>query len=276
MNNWKSFNNKVALITGASSGIGNALANELVAKGAEVILVARSKNKLEELVQSIQQKGGKATAIAIDLGVSGAAEKLYGEVSQLGLKVDLLINNAGYGRWGEFDKFELSDYNQMIQLNVTTLTELSRLFAADMVTRKDGGIINVASLAAFNPTPYGAVYSASKSFVLLLSEALNYEYKNLGVHVMTLCPGNTATNFLEVAVEKSTSTTKNNAMANMSSASAMTSEEVAIECLDSFLKGRIYRITGSSNRIMYAVTKHLSRKRVLGIVGNMFKKVVKG
>jgi len=276
MNNWKSFNKKVALITGASSGIGHALANELIEKGAEVILVARSNNKLEEIAQSIQKKGGKATVIALDLGVPGSAQKLYEQINQLGLKVDLLINNAGYGRWGEFDKFELSDYNQMIQLNVTTLTELSRLFAADMVNRKDGGIINVASLAAFNPTPYGAVYSASKSFVLLLSEALNYEYKNLGIHVMALCPGNTATNFLEVAVEKSTSTTKNNAMANMSSASAMTSEDVAKECLDSFLKGKIYRITGGNNRLTYAAAKLMTRKMSLSIVGNIFKKVVKG
>jgi len=276
MNNWKSFNKKVALITGASSGIGHALANELVDKGAEVILVARSKNKLEEIAQSIQQKGGKATTIALDLGVPGVAEKLYDQVSQLGLKVDLLINNAGYGRWGEFDKFEMSDYNQMIQLNVTTLTELCRLFAAEMVNRKDGGIINVSSLAGFGATPFGAVYSASKSFVLLLSEALNYEYRDYGIHVMALCPGSTETNFLEVAVEKSSATIKNNAMTSMNSGSSMTSSDVAKECLDSFLKGRIYRITGSNNRFMYAVTKRLSRKRALGIVGSMFKKVVKG
>jgi short-subunit dehydrogenase len=276
MNTWKSFDKKVALITGASSGIGEALANELVAKGAEVILVARSKNKLEEIALSIQKKGGKATVIALDLGVPGAAEKLYDQVAQLGLKVDLLINNAGYGRWGEFDKFEISDYNQMIQLNVTTLTELCRLFAVDMVNRKDGGIINVSSLAGFGATPYGAVYSASKSFVLFLSEALNYEYRDLGIQVMALCPGSTETNFLEVAVEKSSATTKDNAMTSMNSGSSMTSAAVAKECLESFLKGRIYRITGGNNRLTYAATKLMSRKIALGIVGNIFKKVVKG
>lgn len=119
MQEWKSFKGKTVLITGASSGIGLAMANDLAARGAHLVLVARSKNKLEEVAANIRQKGQQATVIAMDLGEANAAEKLYQQTSEKGLAIDLLINNAGYGRWGNFIDYERSDYNKMIQLNIS-------------------------------------------------------------------------------------------------------------------------------------------------------------
>lgn len=241
---WNSFAGKTVLITGASSGIGLALANELADSQAHVILVARSKNKLEELAAAFRERGQAATAIAMDLSEPASAENLYTTVQQKGLKVDLLINNAGYGRWGKFEQYERSDYNKMIQLNISTLTELCHLFLPEMIQQKSGGIINVASVAAFGPVPFGNVYSATKSYVLNFTEALNYEYKAQGIHIMALCPGATESKFMEVATEKSAEV-RNNARQRSASMNYIPSETVAKECLAAFLKGKQYRITGS-------------------------------
>jgi len=261
------------LVTGASSGIGQALANDLAKRGANLILVARSKNILEELARIIKQKGQQAVVIPIDLSEDGAAENLFKKTQEIGLHIDLLINNAGYGRWGHFTTFERSDYSKMIQLNITTLTNLCHVYLPPMIERKSGGIINVASVAAFGPVPFGNVYSATKSYVLTFTEALNFEYRDKGIHAMALCPGATESKFMEVATEKS-SKIKVNAQKRASSMNYLSSEIVAKDCLDSFLKGKIYRITGRNNRVMYALGKYLSRKTILTLNGNMFGKIV--
>lgn len=144
-----------------------------------------------------------------------------------------------------------------------------------MEQRKHGGIINVASVAAFAPVPYGNVYSATKSYVLTFTEALNYEYRDKGIHIMALCPGATESKFMEVATEKSADV-RANAEKRASTMNYLPSEVVAKDCLDSFLGGKIYRITGKNNRILIAVAKFLSRKTVLNLNGNMFKRVAKG
>jgi len=275
MTRWKSFEGKTVLITGASSGIGLAMANEFAKRKANLILVARSENKLQEIAASIRKKERHVAVIAMDLSEATAAEKLYETVNKKGLNVDLLINNAGYGRWGRFDDYGRPDYNKMIQLNIATLTELCHLFLPNMVKRNDGGIINVASVAAFGPVPYGNVYSATKAFVLTFTEALNYEYKDQGIHTMALCPGATESKFMEVATEKSTDV-RENAQKRAASMNFLSSETVAKDCLNSFLKGKVYRITGFDNRMMYAISKHLSRKTVLNLIGKMFQRVVKG
>lgn len=251
------------------------MANELAVRGANLVLVARSQDILEEIAASIRQKGQQATAIAMDLSLSDAAEKLYEETNKKELTIDLLINNAGYGRWGDFTEFKRSDYNKMIQLNITTLTELCHLYLPHMEQQNFGGIINVASIAAFGPVPYGNVYSATKSYVLTFTEALNYEYRAKGIHIMVLCPGATESKFMEVATEKSAEV-KANAEKRASAMNYISSDIVAKDCLDSFLKGKIYRITGKNNRIMYALGKHFPRKTMLNMNGNMFKKVAKG
>lgn len=275
MQKWKSFKDKTVLITGASSGIGLAMTNDLADRGAHLVLVARSENKLEEVAASVRNKGQQATVVAMDLSEVNAAEKLYHKIVDKGLAIDLLINNAGYGRWGEFTAYERSDYHKMIQLNIAALTDLCHLFLPDMEKRGNGGVINVASVAAFGPVPYGNVYSATKAYVLTFTEALNYEYRDKGIHTMALCPGATESKFMEVATEKSTSV-RSNAEKRADSMNYLSSEAVAKDCLDSFLSGKIYRITGFNNRMMYAISKHLPRKTLLNLFGRIFSRVVKG
>jgi len=154
-----SYKDKTALVTGASSGIGLAIANLLAKRGAHLILTARSTNKLNEVAKGIRDGGNRADVFPGDLSQTGAAEQLYKEVLAANLKVDLLVNNAGYGRWGDFTEFDRDDYAQMIQLNITTLTELCHLFIPDMVSRGSGGIINIGSIASFIPVPFASVYS---------------------------------------------------------------------------------------------------------------------
>jgi len=269
---WTSFNNKTVLVTGASSGIGLATSKELSQRGANLILVARSEQKLNEVAASIRKTGRNATVCVSDLSVPNAGEQLYNTITQAGLSVDLLINNAGYGRWGEFIDFERGDYSKMIQLNITTLTDLCHVFLPDMINRGQGGIINVASVAAFGPVPYGNVYSATKSYVLNFTEALRYEYENKGIQIMVLCPGGTESNFANVASEKSEQV-QANAEERKKTLSGLSSETVAKQCLDAFLKDKMYEVTGRSNKVMVSLGSFLPRKTILNITGNMFKKI---
>jgi hypothetical protein len=269
---WTTFNDKTVLVTGASSGIGLAIAEELARRGANLILTARSENKLNAVAESIRKTGSKAAVFASDLSLPNAGEKLYDTITQAGLSVDLLINNAGYGKWGRFTDFEREDYAKMIQLNIMSLTDLCHLFLPNMVKKGSGGIINVGSIASFSPVPYGNVYSSSKAYVLNFTEALRYEYETKGIQIMVLCPGGTTSNFSTVASENSEKIRANaNQMAE--SSSMLSAETVANQCLDAFLTDKMYVITGRSNKIMHAIGRHLSRKRMLNITGKMFGKV---
>jgi uncharacterized protein len=168
--------NKTVLITGASSGIGLHFSHKFAGSGHDVILVARSEEKLRILSKEIESKYGvKAYVIPSDLSKPGASETLYEEVKAKGTKVDFLINNAGFGLFGEFEQTVLSKELDMIQVNITALTELSKYFGREMVKQKRGHILNVASTAAFQPGPLMAVYYATKAYVLSLSEALANE-----------------------------------------------------------------------------------------------------
>jgi len=270
-----SFENKTALVTGASSGIGLALAHELSERGAHVILTARSGDKIEAEAEKIRSSGRNAKAFPADLSLPGSAANLYAEIVGSQLHVDLLINNAGYGRWGEFCEFDSEDYAQMIQLNITSLTDLCRLAIPDMVTRGEGGVINIGSTASFLPVPFASVYSASKAYVLLFSEAIRYEYESKGIKVMTLCPGATATDFSRVASEKSSAELHEiNRQLAESGKAGMTSEAVAVEGLDAFVEGEIYKITGKENRKFALLPRLLSRARVLKMAGDTFRKRV--
>ena len=159
------YKDKKVLITGASTGIGCALAEELNKRGAEVILTARSEDKLHALAEKIKASGGKAHVFPEDLSIQGSAEALYNKIKTQNLSVDILINNAGYGRWGELTSFERDDYAEMLQLNVVTLTDLCHLYLPDMVQQGGGGIINVGSMASLAPIPYASIYSSSKAYV---------------------------------------------------------------------------------------------------------------
>ena len=186
---------KVAVVTGASAGLGVDFARQLSNRGHRLVLAARRKERLDELAKEL----GKARAVAIDLSKAGAAAKLIADVEANGETVDLLVNNAGFGLIGRFAELDAKRERQMIDLNVATLTDLCRAVAPAMIRRKSGGIINVASTAAFQPGPKMAVYFATKAFVLSLSEALHEELKPYGVHVTCLCPGPTRTEFGAVA-----------------------------------------------------------------------------
>ena len=187
---------RVAVVTGASSGIGEALATALAARGTHVVLVARSAERLRAVVARIEAGGGRATSVAADLSVPGAAQRLYDEVERLGLEVDTLVNNAGFGFFGAFESEAPAHLGEMLQVNVVALAEMSRLFAPLLLARR-GTVLNVASTVAFQPSPYMSAYGATKAFVLSLSEALWAEYRGRGLHVAAVCPGPVETPFID-------------------------------------------------------------------------------
>jgi short-subunit dehydrogenase len=186
---------KTALVTGASAGLGVEFARQLSKRGHRLVLAARRKERLEELAKEL----GNARAVAIDLSKANAAAKLMADIEANGETVDLLVNNAGFGLIGRFVELDATRERQMIDLNVGALTDLCRAAAPAMIKRKQGAILNVASLAAFQPGPKMAVYFATKAFVLSLSEALHEELRPHGIKVSCLCPGPTHTEFGHVA-----------------------------------------------------------------------------
>ncbi|MFM6407432.1 MAG: SDR family NAD(P)-dependent oxidoreductase, partial [Microcystis sp.] len=191
---------KTALITGASTGIGVVFARQLAQRQMELILVARSRDKLEQLAAELEEQYGvKVTVIVQDLTVARAGKLVYDTVNQKGINVDLLVNNAGFGGYGAFSEQDLARQLEMIQLNNLVLVELSHYFLRPMLAGAGGAIINVASIAGFQPLPYLSVYAATKAFVLSFSESLWAENKDKGVKILALCPGPTESNFFEVA-----------------------------------------------------------------------------
>lgn len=258
MNTYKGI---TALVTGASSGIGEEFAKLLAGKGANLILTARSLDKLEAMQAALSKADDvKVDVIGADLSKAGGAATLHQEIVSRGLSVDLLINNAGFGKWGSFLDFDLACYEEMVQLNITSLMELSHLCAPAMLEKGTGGIINVASTAAFVPLPYSAVYAATKAFVLSFSEGLYGEYAHRGVHVLALCPGGTETGFAEVA----------NDAVDLSKAKWDSAESVAQEGLEQFLAGRCYYIPGRHNRSAALLPRIMSRARVIKTTKKMW------
>ena len=186
---------KIALVTGASAGLGVEFARQLSKRGHSLVLAARRKDRLDELAAEV----GNARAIAIDLSERDAAARLIADLEAEGETLEVLVNNAGFGLTGRFSEQDPARLRQMIDLNCGALTELCRAVAPQMARRRSGAILNVASTAAFQPGPGMAVYFATKAFVLSLTEALHEELRSFGVKVSALCPGPTATEFGEVA-----------------------------------------------------------------------------
>lgn len=187
---------KMAIVTGASSGIGEALALAMPAQGTHVVLVARSVDRLTALAARIEGAGGRATVLPADLAAPGAAQTLFDEVERRGLPVDTLVNNAGFGFYGSFEDEAPTHLGEMLQVNVVALTELTRLFVPTLMERR-GAILNVASTVAFQPSPYMSAYGATKAFVLSFTEALWAEYRGRGLHVAAVCPGPVETPFID-------------------------------------------------------------------------------
>jgi len=186
---------KVALITGASAGLGVEFARQLSKRGHRLVLAARRKDRLDALAREL----GNARAVAIDLSKANATAKLIADLEAAGEQVEILVNNAGFGLIGRFAELDPKRERQMIDLNVGALTDLCRAVAPGMIKRKSGAILNVASTAAFQPGPKMAVYFATKAFVLSFTDALHEELMPHGVKVTCLCPGPTRTEFGEVA-----------------------------------------------------------------------------
>jgi uncharacterized protein len=187
-----------ALVTGASSGIGECFARALARRGQNVVTVARSKDKLEAMAQDLAAKHGiEAVPLPVDLSEPGAAQHLAQELQQRQIKVNLLINNAGFGAQGEFWQLPIDRLIRMLHLNIQTLLELSGFLIPHMIEMRAGGVINVSSTASFQPLPYTSVYAATKAFVTSFSLGLAEELRPYGVRVVTLCPGTTRTGFFE-------------------------------------------------------------------------------
>ncbi len=191
---------ETALITGASAGIGLELAKQFAAHGHDLVLVARNRDALEAAAGILEGKHGiKATVISCDLANTESPQRLFETVMSEGLRVDTLVNNAGFGLGGAFFETDIDRELDMIQVNIVALTHLTKLFLQPMVLRRSGRILNVASTAAFQPGPLMSVYFASKAYVLSFSQALDEELRNTGVTVTCLCPGTTHTEFAERA-----------------------------------------------------------------------------
>jgi hypothetical protein len=244
----------VALITGASAGLGVEFARQLSKRGHRLVLAARRKDRLEALAKEL----GDARVVTIDLSKPNAAAKLLADIDAAGERVDLLVNNAGFGLIGRFSELDAKRERQMIDLNIGVLMELCRGVAPQMIARKSGGIINVASTAAFQPGPNMAVYFATKAFVLSFTEALHEELKPHGVKVSCLCPGPTRTEFGEVAGFGGNS---------LFDRTAMNAPEVVEAGLKALDKNRAVVVPGLVNKIGATSTRFAPRSVVRKIAG---------
>jgi uncharacterized protein len=257
-----------ALITGASSGIGESFAKALAQRKHDLILVARRKDKLQEVAARARGLGASRTEIVtLDLAHAGAATDLQASVSKFGMAVDFLVNNAGFGTTGRFDRMPLEREVEEIELNVTALVALTRLFLPGMIEHRRGTIINVASTAAFQPVPYMATYGATKAFVLSFSEALATEAAGSGVHILALCPGPVRTEFQAVA---------KNEHGLIPSFTYMDPDTVVEQALASAARGRAVRISGVLNTITAQSTRLLPRALVRTIAGRIYRDVAEG
>jgi len=249
---------RTALITGASGGIGYELAKLFARDGYNLVLVARSEARLAEFADELQKQFGiSAKTIALDLTLAEAPGQLFVQLQREGVAIDVLVNNAGYGKLGAFADVSLEESLGQIQLNVSALTQLTKLFLAPMVARRSGKILNVASTAGFQPGPLMAVYYASKSYVILFSEALANELKGSGVTVTCLCPGPTETGFATRA--------GNDRSRLFRSVRPMTAKAVARVGYRALMKGKTLVIAGFLNRLLAETVRISPRKMATAV-----------
>jgi short-subunit dehydrogenase len=252
---------KTTLITGASSGIGEAFARRLAARGENVLLVARSEEKLASMCNELGRASNiNAQYVALDLTEEDAAGRLFEETKRRGLEVETLINNAGFGSMGDFARLDIKRELGMIDLNIKSLVALTHYFIKPMRERKSGTIINVASTAAFQGVPGMATYAATKAFVLSFSEALWVENSSAGVHVMALCPGVTETNFFAAANAE-----------RPPMRAAQTSDQVVDTALSGLKRRKSHIISGWTNYFMAESERLVPRWIVARIAGKAMR-----
>lgn len=250
---------ETVLITGASGGIGEALAHRFARGGYNLVLVARTEAKLQALAGELSTRYGvRAYALAADLVDPAAPTQLAARLGELGLSVDILVNNAGFGGYGPFAEQDRTEILRLLQVNITALTHLTHVLLPGMLLRKRGRILNVASTAAFMPGPLMAVYYASKAFVLSFSEALHEEVRGQGVTVTALCPGPTETGFQSRAQMEQSRLIRGRTM--------MSAEAVAEAGFSGLLAGRPLVVPGLMNRIQSFLPRLLPRGVVPGFV----------
>ncbi len=248
---------KTVLVTGASGGIGEMFARLFGRDLYNLVLVARNQSKLDVLARELELKRGiKVTAIALDLSSPTAAGKLYSQLEKEGIEIDILINNAGFGYYGPFVDMKSSKLQQMMQLNMGTLTQLAYLFGQRMQLLGRGKILNVASVAGFQPIPNFAVYSATKSYVISLSEAIAEELRDSGVTVSALCPGPTRSDFF---------TNADMDLKLMKMAKFMSRQDVAEEGIRGLMSGESIITPGARNKMGAFGAKWLPKKTVMKI-----------
>ncbi|MEI6196218.1 MAG: SDR family oxidoreductase [Verrucomicrobiota bacterium] len=242
---------ETVLITGASSGIGLELAKCFAADGSRLILIARNTEALESLAKELRQSHQiEVRVLTADLSLSETPKRIFAELSAQKIAVDVLVNNAGFGANGAFAEIPLSRQLEMLQVNITALTELTRLFLPGMISRRRGGILNVGSVAGFQPGPGMMVYYATKAFVLSFTEALAEELQGSGLNVSVLCPGPTESNFGNVARGKKVRHVKT---------SKMTSAAVAVYGHRAFRQGKITAVPGWQNKVFVFLNRILPR-----------------
>jgi len=252
------FRGKTALITGASSGIGAEFARQFAALGCNLVLVARRVERLEALKKTLtDQSHVTVTVIALDLTQPKAAQTLFDKTSSEGLDIDILVNNAGFGVYGEFTEIDWTRELEMIQLNITALVQLTKLFIQSMKSRDFGHIIQIASTTAYQPTPLYATYGATKSFVLAFGEALNYEIRNTNVNCTVVSPGITRTEFFDVSGQKFTLFHR---------MTIKESEDVVRIAIQGMAKGKSSVTTGWLNALL-AFSVRFSPRRLATMVG---------
>ena len=253
----------VALVTGASTGIGYELAKLLAADGADVVLVARTESTLRDVESELERDYGVAAAmIPMDLSVPGSAADLYETVTEAGFEIETLVNNAGFAMYGHFVETDLDEELEMIQLNLTTLTHLTKLFAEDMVARGHGRILNVSSLAGIYPCPTGAVYSATKHYVLAFSEAIADELADKGVTVTALCPGPTDTPIMQRGNLDASEMVRN---------PMMDAATVAHTGYEGLRQGKRVVVPGRQNKLNTILKRVLPRKTAVGIARTIWE-----
>lgn len=253
--------NKAALITGASAGLGKEFAWLFAADGHDVVLVARRKDKLEELAKEIQAKHAnvKAHVVAEDLASPGASERIVKALADLGVEIEFLVNNAGFGGTGPFAESDLARQLEMVQVNVNVLMTLTRLLLPAMIARQSGRILNIGSTAGFVPGPYMSVYYASKAFVNSFTEALSVELAGTGVTVTVSCPGATATEFAAVA---------GNDKSSLFASGVATAAEVAKDGYEAMKRGEVLAVASGQKMKIWSL-----RFAPRGMVRNMTAKL---
>jgi uncharacterized protein len=249
------FSGTTALVTGASSGLGEEFARELARRHTNLVLTARSREKLEQLASDLARVNGVTVQVVVqDLSVAGGAASLCQELRLRGISVDHLINNAGFGTSGRFESMDVEREAQMVRVNCESVVVLSRALLRGMLDRKRGGILNVASTAGHQPTPFMSTYGASKAFVLSFTLALAEELRGSGVHALALCPGPVPTGFQAVASIPS------GAVLNIAKLDAHTVVERA---LDAYAARAVIKTPGLVNSVQTLASKVLPRALII-------------